>query len=765
MMHPASRLRPATAITRLGVLWFCLGSAAGALLLPLLPIKGPLWTAFRLAMGFFAVGIAPGLVLAMAFGGFKQSALRFLAQGAALSLGSAQLLCLVSLNLHVASQVTTVGWLLTIVSLAVVMLLGWRRDRAPTVFFPIRERWLVVVILLVAAALYPKGSVIFSTTYEDLWHLSVLNRLVGSAAPSITNTFVEPGLPFTHPLPGIGFFLAMVSHGSGEWPLVVYNKARCFWALVSLAFAYVTASYFFPRRLAPAFVVAALALLILNGSLADTGWPWGQAAPVSHNTDVVMGAVVPGIVAMMLAWLYGAGGRSRIVSLAALGGLIMTVVFSHVREAPQVLLYVVAWGVAFWWTRSFRAWQLLGVAAGLVVAIVVYGWWHSAHVPLIREFVGDRREGMLRMIESMERWDWWRAPRNVYPLEVLWEGWHPVLIVLCPLVVAIWGRLSAALAVAFTFLAALLLIRLPALSLAASFLTYDEILMFPVRFFTPFSVLVLGVLAWRLSMGAGGAKGLIAATAVGLLGAAVFRTANSFLVALPDLFFGAALITAAFAVFVAGRHCRAIPRPAVVRFWPPVLFLAGVSVASWCLRSTPLNWSVPALATDHLFNPNQAVWSGADILRTFRTFQPAGPGAAPSHPPPLDLVNWLNNDLPPDSVLITNPDNHYVLTAFAPPYQVGWCYLRWLLDTPFSRTFDQDGAWPFFGHTWSDQRRWEFCRQQGITNVVIDPALATRIKGAFAASPSLFEEIYSAEGWRVLRVIETEARRTPIWVP
>jgi hypothetical protein len=138
-------------------------------------------------------------------------------------------------------------------------------------------------------------------------------------------------------------------------------------------------------------------------------------------------------------------------------------------------------------------------------------------------------------------------------------------------------------------------------------------------------------------------------------------------------------------------------------------------------------------------------------LRTFRIYRPPGPGAAPSHPPPLALVEWLHRDLPPDAVIITNPDTHFVLTAFAPQYHVGWCYLRWLLDTRLGRVFGRDGAWPFFDPTWSAQRRWEFCREQGITGVLIDPALAARPDG-FAASPTLFERVYAADGWLVYLV-------------
>jgi hypothetical protein len=753
MMRPASGLVPGSEQTRRGVLWLCAATIVGHWILAWLPVQGPAPAAARLLAGFCAMGVVPGIVVALAVGRFRHSVLVLLAHGAALSLGLAQVLCLVSLTAHVSTRTMAAGIGIGSLLLTASLLLGWRRAQAPLVYFPVRERWLLGALGLVAAVLYPKGSVILAATYEDMWHLSVINRLTGSVAAGLTGTFVEPDMAFTHPVPGMHYFLSLVSHASGEWPLLVYNKARCFWAVLSLAFAYVTASRLFPARRAATFVVVALGILIVNGTFGDTGWHWGQGAPQSHNTDIVMGVIVPGIVAMLASWYYGIGGR-RLVSLLALLALLVTVVFAHVREAPQALLYLVAWAVAAACARDRRAWQLLAMAGGLAVAILLYGRWHAAHAPLIKDFIANRRAVMMAMMSSMHGWDWWRESKGVYPLVVLWQGWHPLLIVLAPLVLARWGRRSAAWAVAAIFLAALLMIRVPALSLGASLVTYDEILMFPVRFFTPFTCLVPGLVAWRLSRLPSGVFAWGAALVAIGVGVACYGRLEPVLVRQPDIFFGAAFL----AVGV-GLAFGAAPRPiAPGRAGDGVAwgFLAGLAVVTFQYRFSPLNWRTPAAPTDYLANPNQAVWTGADVLRTFRIYRPPGPGAAPSHPPPFALVNWLHRQLSPDAVLITNPDSHYVLTAFAPQHQMGWCYLRWLLDTRLGRVFGRDGAWPFFDSTWSDRRRWEFCREQGITTVLIDPALSALVKTGFAESPELFQSLYAADGWRVYQVRASE---------
>ncbi len=769
-----------------GLICAALGWELVTLAAMLLPSNaGPTITALRLGLGFCAIGIVPGVLAAIALGGGRQTMLTLLGQGLALSFALAQGLCVVSLSLHLSSEVLAVGVLSLNSALAVALLLGWRREQQLRVIFPVRERWLLGGILFLAGALYPRGTPLALISYEDFWHLSVLNRMAGSPHPTLGMTFTEPGVPFTHPLPGVTYFMALVSHASGEWPVMVYAKARSFWVFCSVIFCAVTAACLFRQRRAAVFAVVGVMLLIANGTLGETTWHWGQAAPVSHNTDLVIDVAVPGFVAMLLLAMAAPRGKGRAAWLAVIG-LAFTVICSHVREGPQLLLYVAAFAVACLVRREFsEARRLVGVAALIVGGLLIYGWWHAGHVPLIDNHVAGRREEIRAAFQSLHGWDWIRHPHGVYPLAVLWDGWHGVLIVLCPLVLAGWGRARAALAVGLIFVGAILLVRIPVLALGAAYFTYDEILMFPVRFFTPFSFLIPGVAIWGWSTagqrtrwrmpvllaGAGVIIGL--ALYPSMMAQAEARWPRLFfdihgrvlsiwdkegvMTHAPDIFFGLSILTAITAILLQGR-LAATARPGRTH-WLAIGALVIVSAVSLDARYRLFSGETAAEPAGLLREPGKALWSAAEVMGNFRVIKTDGTAAdvaQGSYPPPAKLIAWLRGWPRPDAVVLANPESEYVLTAFAPQLQLGWSKLRAALVTPYGRIYSESvqatGHGPFFSREWNDRQRWEFCRRMGVDLVVIDPALEGDFVPLLDAAPDRFHPVFAAEQWHVYEV-------------
>ncbi len=670
----------------------------------------PWLSALRLGLGFFAVGFAPGLVLALAGGWARRiNGLSLAGLAAVLSLAVAQLLCGVTLGLHWSCFAVTLALVIATSAGAITLMARWRRPKLPLVFWPVRDRWLFGFLIAGAVALYPKGSPVYGITFEDFWHLAPLARLAGSQALAVTGTFVEPGLAFTHPASGMHFFMAMVANASGEEPIFVFNKMRSFAGFLAPLFLYLTARRIFARPVTATFAGLGVIVLVMTGSLADTKWHWGQAAPVSHNTDLVMSMLVPGVGWMVLATLGAAPGRRFRWWLAATGGLFLFLVCSHIREGPQVLLYLGMFAATMirFPSQGRRALVLAGVLAAMIYG---YQQWHHHNVPQITEHVNEHRQALEKAMHLMHGWDWWRSPVAVYPIETLWEGWHGVFIVLLPLVLAWWGRRREALGVILGLLAALLLIRIPALSLAANWSTYDEILMFPVRFFTPFSLLLPGALLWGLAASLSQRWWQALVALLGVAGLVWLKYhAEEMIARQPDLFFGSAFL----AMVVALVH--------VLRERTPAISAVAVRRGGYAAAGLLL---VTGLSTENL------------------TASPFG---------------WLSREVPPDEVVLSNPNGMFPLTGFVPNPGYGWSVvfnlgLSTSLRALHKESYTKYAGPPFYNLGETPAERLALCRRLGAQIVVLDPSQAGAIQPLLEAEPAIYSKCYEDQGWYLYRV-------------
>lgn len=747
-------MRPGRILHR-GCLAAC--ASAGGLALGLAGIEwdSPLLTAVRVALGFFTVGFAPGIVLVLAGGwGWRLNGLAVAGLAAALSLAIAQLLCGAALALHVGSATLTVSLMIATTVGAVALMAGWRQPTRPLVFWPSRERWLLGLMIAAAVALYPKGSPVYAISIEDFWHLAPISRLAGSPSPTLTATFVEPGLAFTHPASGMHFFMAMVANASGEQPIFVFNKMRSFAGLLAPLFLYLTARRIFVCPQTAALAGLGVLVLVMTGSLADTGWHWGQGAPVSHNTDLVMGMVVPGVVWMMLSTLPAAHGARYRRWLVATGLLFSVVVCSHIREGPQLLLYAGMFAVT---SLRYPSHGRRAVALAGLFAVMIFGYqqWHHRHVPQIVEYVVRHRDVLEQAMHHMRGVDWWRAPAAVYPLHTLWVGWHAVFIIALPLALARWGRRPEALGVILSLIAALLLIRLPALSLAANWATYDEILMFPVRFFTPFTLLLPGALLAGL-MAIPRRRWLQGMLAIGAVAALTWSQhhAEAVIARQPDLFFGLALFTAIVGLVQVLRTRAALVSPSPSR--GPLVAAAALAFTGLLtgnLAASPFGWlsragQSPSLT---LFHQGSAVWTWRDLLANLRDSPPAG------------LVAWIRREVPADEVILSNPAVSFPLTAFTPNPGYGWSWVFQLgLSTPMQKahkeSYTRNGGPLFFNLGETAEERLALCERLGARVVVLDPTLAASIKPLLDAEPTVYTLDYEESGWYLYRVHPVQDR-------
>lgn len=746
----ASRLLPASLGTAVAA--FALIAPLAALGLAAGEVGSAPGIALRLATAFVAVGLAPGLVVALLLVRGPMSLMTFTASAAALAFAVAQLLCFAALALHVPCRSLALGLLSLTSLLAGALLLGWRDPSSIRLFFPRRERWLLAAIILVALSFYPRGSPFMVSPDEDAWHLSVISRLAGSAAPDIMNVFLEPDLAFTHPAPGTHFFLALVANASGTEPLLVYVKARSYWAFLASLFLFVTAGHLFRARGAALTAAAGVLALVLNGTLAQTDYHWGQAAPVSHNTDIVMGVLMPGVVCQLLAWWREPVKKRRGLSLAAMLGLLLVVVFSHVREAPQAMLYVAAGALAAAFLgEQNRARRMLGLLGALAALIATYGVWHSGQVAQITAFVDAHRTVVAAQMRSLHGWDWLRAPLGVQAVNVVWYGWHGIFIVGLPLALWFAGRRLSALALALAFGGALLLIRLPALSLGASWATYDEIVMFPVRFFTPFSLLLPGALAWICAMAPKGVGRWVAFAALILGGWLAHSQAERIATASPDIFFGLAFLAA-----LVGGACvlfRPEPRTRVAAPALAALALAGITLVTAQPVNSPFGWLT---AEGNKPSPSNSVrriagalWSHDAILANLRS-------VGGVEPPPPGVVHWLRTQLPPDSVVLGNPNSYYPSTVFSPQLGYGSILLRNLTThytSAYSASMARHKGPPFFNTEETIEERLDLCRRLGVSAILLDPSLAATFAPILDANPTHFALHHHEGSWFIYVVV------------
>jgi hypothetical protein len=218
---------------------------------------------------------------------------------------------------------------------------------------------------------------------------------------------------------------------------------------------------------------------------------------------------------------------------------------------------------------------------------------------------------------------------------------------------------------------------------------------------------------------------------------------------MPDIFFGLALISTVLGLAWArwhGPHLTATRnRGGVAVRTAATLLVVGLCTGD--LAASPFGWlsSIGDKPSERLLRRGSALWTWSNMVENFR------------NGPPVGILAWISHNVPPDSVVIWNPNTDYPVTAFVPNFGSGWdAVYRLGLATPMSQaraaSQEKHGGPPFFNANETAAERISLCRQLGAQAVVLSPSDATQIKAALDADSANFILDYVNSGWFAYRI-------------
>ena len=770
------------------------GVALVALVLPHVAGSGPVSVAARACAAALTIVVVPGsLVVLVVSGRMGLGLLETLGLGIPVSLSLVQVGTITSLTLHIPSSTVGRIWLVLVIVGAAVATWRVRRKRIPFTMYEISIGGLMVIL---GCLLYLKGSPLAG---EGWSHASIVRRLAFLEAPAIGNFFHSPHLLYTHPLPGTHYAMALVSTISGLDPLFIYQKMRFLWSISATLVLYALARFVFEDSRIAAMVLATALLLTLNGAFADDpSVNWAQLATYSHPSDVALGVLLPGLLALAACCLQASTGRDAAWSLIAALSMVATLTMVHPQESVQFLVYLVSFSVALVAFRGNRRLLRRVVLLALVTVAIVLAYvaFHRLTVLTISaldrvakaELVAWFREARLRDLIRRP------LPISVGLVDSLFHGWMPGVLLLSPLLWLVHRRRLLVWLPAASIVAYMLLIRFPILSFPYVYFTYGLMLVTPGRnvavFVHLFAGLAMLALAVHLSRIQRVWPAALAAILTGGGVAVVMRGLGPRMARHQDLLFLGVLVGYAAVLLLLWRHegdrvARTVqPTEAVgVRAWVYALLVTVAAAVSFMPEASPLNLS-PAGPRYQTLPPVAARLTPRGLIDGLRCIRPVA-SAPPRHagsptesieriscPPSLALVEWATQALPANAVLAGDTFNAYPLPAFIPQQVAVWPvaasenidnagYFYPAYYERLERTMGQLGVQPFFNsaESWAD--RVDFVRALGVTHIVVDPPyhrLMARILGQW---PEAFATVYDDGAWTVYEVrLPGEGRRT-----
>jgi len=755
-----------------------------ALLAPALPLtggSGPLSTAVRACAAAFSVVVIPGSVVVLVAGRRTPlTLLEILGLGIPVSLSLVQVATIASLGLHVSSRTVAWTWLALLLSGAV--LAAWRM-RGAAVAVPVYEMGIGALLLVLGGLLYLKGSPLGSA--EDWSHAAIVRRLAFLDAPAIGNFYYAPGVAYAHPLPGTHYAMALVSTLSELDALFVYHKMRFLWSISAVLVLYALARRVFEDGRAAAAAVTAALLLTLSGVFADVpGVGWAQLATFSHPSDVALGVLLPGLLALTAYYFRASTARDAAWALTAALAMAVTLTMVHIRETVQFLVYLGSFGLALLLFRGERPLlrRVLLPVAVTVAVVLAYVAFHRATVGHVGELDRAAKVELAAWFHGASLRDLFKRPLpiSVGRVDSLFHAWMPGVLLLSPLLffayrlrVLVW--LPAASIVVY-----MLLIRFPVLSFPYVYLTYWEILLTPARNVAVFVHLLTGLALLAVAVHLSRIRrAWLAAVATVLAGggvAMVMRGVGPRMAGHQDVLFLGVLGGYAVVLLLRWRHRgawleRAIrPKEATaVQGWVYALLVSVAAVASYLPEASPLDMSPAGQRYETLPSVAARLTPRGLIegLRCTRTDAPAS--AAPesterlSCPPGPRLVEWAARALPASAVLAADAFNAYPLPAFMPQQVAAWpvAASENIVDARgwypayyerFDRTMNRFRVQPFFNSTEGLPDRVDFVKALGVTHIVVDPPhqrLMARVLGQW---PEAFATVYDEGAWTVYEV-------------
>jgi hypothetical protein len=770
-----------------------------ALLSHWLTEEHPLGSAIKIVFATLTVGVVPGaLLVARVRPGAGLTVLEFFGLGVGLSLGWIQLATVISLTLHISVLAVAMAWASAAAVLAAGLALRRPPERPWGVRLDVREALIAAALLVLATVLYLKGSPFLFA--DDQVHGAIVRRLAFLRYPATDNIHYLPNLVFTYPFPGIHYAMALVSQLGGIDALFVFHKLRFFWGVAAPIFLYLIARRVFEDvRLASVVAITAI-VFVFTGSFGDgPSVSWGQLAPQSNPADVALGVLLP---ALLTLALYALGAEDR----RALGfffpgtlALATVVTMVQIRSIVQFLVYLGAFLAALLLLRRDRTYLLRGsvLIGATVMVVAVYLWLHRLLVPHITAAVDAQREALLATARGMSLAQWLFVPLNLVPgLNAFFSGWHPIMLVVSPLLLIVFREKILMLLVGAGILAYVLLIRVAPLGFLYTYVTHFEILSFPVRNVGLFTYLLAGACLWVIAANVARirrqavAAGAVVAIAL-FLGLAWSRGPRVF-ASIPDLLFVPVVLAYGLA-FVALRRRDEVrsgavivtdpPRPSWV--WAFVLLLGLLAFLTAVPRSSPFaigtlheeitqlefGYSGQAFLTPKAFIDGlRCVDPGGVELRLLRpdASYDALKAMVPSCPATYGLVRWFEGAVGEDALVLADPTNVYALSLFIPqqvltglpwrslPGRWGGGYLRGLFPPYFQAVegaLRRHRTQPFINDRESTEEKAAFLLAVPVTHIAVDARQRGLIAPFGRSRPDLLRQVYDDGHWVVYEVL------------
>jgi len=756
----------------------CLGCLVLAVTLHFISPEGAVWSAARIVSATLTVLIVPGaLLLLIAKLDVPITILEVVGLGAALTLGILTLCTIVCMLAQIPVSFAAYAAVIGSVTLFFVAVRQKSKGALTTITCS-RSEWLLLAgIVVVGFFLFLHGSPL--SPGEDQIHIAVVRRLTVLQDPSIYNVYLTPGLVYTYPFPVTHVIYALTSIVSGLDPLLVYHKMRFIWAVLAILSVFLATKRIFDNSKL-AFVSGwTCIVLVAAGVFAEVSpLMWAQLAPFSHASDVAMGVLLPLLLVSTFYYLGSESRRDTLIFLLISLLMILTLVVAKIREIVQFMVYASSFLILLVVTKQHRPLaKKMAILVGAALAVVgLYVLYHRLTVTSVSSIVDFNRGQILGLWENRPLLDWIARPFNddkfVNNFNLFFNNINAIVLLCSPLVLLAFFRNKLLSFVLVGVFAYLIIIRFPFLSVPYLTFTYFDMLSTPVRNVIYFIFVLTGPLVYIAAILFSKIKPLVWAL-VTVFGAAFAASASSdwtrdIFVEQPDWFFLPLLIALPMAYRISftrwaksfgglWRETEFTQRPAVLA----AVFIGALSFflfrpdASLALRNKTIATDleqVISLATAPLGSADYVVHA------TGKVFQAKGTNDVPTP----ELVQWMKQNIPSNSVLAVNIFNGNILTTFVPQRVPAWPLLfydpvNYCRNFPdyckeADSAFQRYGTQPFFNGDETNEERLNFIEMFDISYVVVDPGYCDSMGRVLGAHPERFLKLYDQSRWSVYKV-------------
>ncbi len=735
--------------------------------------------AVRIVCAALTVMCVPGVLLLLLARLEALTLLEIAGLGTALSVGITTLVTVFCMSLHVSFWWGGLGLVAGSVVLGGLALRRSGAGALTAVTVPASEWWLLGGMVTIAVLLFLRGSPLAPS--EDQVHLAVVRRLAALAQPSVSTIYMTPDLVYTYPFPSTHALFALTSLVGGVDPLLVYHKLRFMWGFVALLCVYLAAKQLFGDIRLASICGWTGVVLVANGVFGQVApYMWAQLAPFSHATDVAMGVLLPLMLVSTFQYLGAQTPRDRRMFLAATLFLVLTLTTGKIREIVQFIVYLTSFMTASLVFGPRRPWAARAAVLLVPTLVIVgaYAVYHRLTVTEVGAIVDVNRARILELWSQMTLRDHFVRPLNdgtiVNNFNLLFRSVYPLVLLGAPIVFAGFLRRRLLLFVWASIFAYVLIIRIPVVSFAYLLATYYDMLSGPVRNLMFFIYLLTGasiyMAARALSAVRPLALGLVVAGGLGYFLPRGLDWLRELVTNQVDVLFGGLIVGLLAAWWVSTTRwgqrfddrTRAFHRPVALAACAGVL-IASIAVSLHVPVSALTVWKTPILGQYQAAMLTAAAPASAVEYVVGATGAKLNAKATNDVPTP-QLVRWIKDHIPAETVVAANLLNATPLSTFIPQQVPAWPLAFWdpvNYCIAFKRycvmadaSVEKYGVQPFFNDREDRDERRAFLKGFHITYVVVDPATADLMTPVLDRQPELFTQEYSEQRWSVWRVHE-----------